>query len=673
MSAILVQWTANYIQILLNPAQASQANRAGLAHVSSRMQWYCSLTSHLLSRQYYDVGNEPFDDVIDELETRVVGLYKALLVYQMKSVCSYYSNQGWRFVRNLVNLDDWQGEIEGVKEAEAAVQNDSKQYNDIRGLDFLGKLASDGENTQKILGDFHQTLKDYIESQRDDRNDQCLHDLFVVDPEAQMETIQKLKDTLLPAAYDWIHRTEEYQAFTNWSDKSSCQVLWLNGPAGTGKTMLMIGIISEIYGQSAKLFPGVSYFFCQAQEPENSAMDALRSMMWMLLIQQPHLMFHLTRTYKVSGAGMFTGTTAFVHLLNTFKKMLADESLSPVYLAFDALDECADGTHGVYDLISLVGDTLDGGPAGKIKWVLSSRPELEVYQILNNRKPGAVSALNLENCEEPLNAFIEYKISDVQQKLNYRDKQTLVELEAVVRERAQNTFLWVALVLGDLIERRVKERKAVNEIKKTPKSLSELYDRMMERIDKQDEDDQMLSKAVLQTVCFASRPLSYDELHVLAGLPSDAGADEFVEDCGSFLTVQGETVYLLHNSSGEYLTAYFKSQQAETHLNIFNRSIAAMSDGLRYNIYDLNPASEAADFTPPQSDDPMAALRYSCEFWVEHLEKGAGPLSEDSGAFAFLEAHLLHWLESLSLMQKSTIAVPSVRKLLEKARVSLRI
>ncbi|KAK3934043.1 hypothetical protein QBC46DRAFT_429380 [Diplogelasinospora grovesii] len=86
------------LQILRNPAQATKSNLAGIAHVTSRMDWYCALTEHLLDKNNITASNN-FQAILHQLEGRVVELYKALLMYQMKSVCSYYRNQqrvvGW--------------------------------------------------------------------------------------------------------------------------------------------------------------------------------------------------------------------------------------------------------------------------------------------------------------------------------------------------------------------------------------------------------------------------------------------------------------------------------------------------------------------------------------------------------------------------------------------------
>lgn len=59
----------------------------------------------------------------------------------------------------------------------------------------------------------------------DDQDARCLRDLYVVDPQGVMETIQGKNDRLLRAAFEWILRLKDFQVFTDWSNPASCRVL----------------------------------------------------------------------------------------------------------------------------------------------------------------------------------------------------------------------------------------------------------------------------------------------------------------------------------------------------------------------------------------------------------------------------------------------------------------
>ena len=360
--------------------------------------------------------------------------------------------------------------------------------------------------------------------------------------------------------------------------------------------------------------------------------------------------------------------------------MLADENLSPVYLAFDALDECAEATEdtpSVQGLISLIAGTLSctGQNSKKIKWLVSSRPEVDVYNKLQPAREEAVIELDVMAHKEPVDAYVNHQLSQLRIKHKYTQDK-LDAISAELRRHENLTFLWIALVLKDLLTGDVTQRKAVQHVQGTPPKLSEIYDRMMERIEKiMDEEGKELCMRLLEAVCFASRPVSYAEAQAVAGLPSDA-TDEILQICGSFLTSHDGTVHILHNSTRQHLTAYFESNRkggaGQIHESIAKRSIAAMSDGLRYNMYGLNAGTESTDIIAREDYGPLASLCYSCEFWVDHLCGPDGPregqLLDDGAAFVFLEKHFLHWLEALSLIHKLPTALSSIRKLISNLK-----
>ena len=54
------------------------------------MDWYYGLTKHLLNKDNIVAGSESFETILQQLEKTVATLYNALLLYQIKSDCSYY-------------------------------------------------------------------------------------------------------------------------------------------------------------------------------------------------------------------------------------------------------------------------------------------------------------------------------------------------------------------------------------------------------------------------------------------------------------------------------------------------------------------------------------------------------------------------------------------------------
>ena len=77
------------LQILLNPAQETKANREGIVYIISRMDWYWKLSSLLLKENIVDGGSSA--GLRCELKKRIVDLYKTLLSYQMKRFNSSYN------------------------------------------------------------------------------------------------------------------------------------------------------------------------------------------------------------------------------------------------------------------------------------------------------------------------------------------------------------------------------------------------------------------------------------------------------------------------------------------------------------------------------------------------------------------------------------------------------
>jgi hypothetical protein len=416
----------------------------------------------------------------------------------------------------------------------------------------------------------------------------------------------------------------------------------------------------------------------------------------MLLLHQPNLIEHLLPKYEYSGASLFTDRDAFRALSGAFESMLKDPQLSPVYFVVDALDECDEYGDGRAKLLPLISTSLK--ISDKVRWLVSSRPELDVLALLKNpgtKTPhvgGTQLELDAQSQEGPVRAYIKYKLSALQDRDGYNN-DILTELSNEILQREEKIFLWVALAFKALDEQDenlnpVHGSYALDIIKETPSGLSNLYLHMMTRIEKGLRSDPKYCKEVLAATAFARRPLSLPELGVLADLPPNMAPQTIVMKCGSFLTTKEETVKLIYKSAKDYLEEYQSTLRGgafQAHADIIKRSINSMSTLkrnsseeliLKRNIYDLSHWGFKSKAIISPDPDPLAPMQYSCVFWLDHLrdtvkENPANSNSLCGLGFNFLQLHFLHWLESLSLLHKLTDGILSVKELLAVIKVCL--
>jgi hypothetical protein len=205
-------------------------------------------------------------------------------------------------------------------------------------------------------------------------------------------------------------------------------------------------------------------------------------------------------------------------------------------------------------------------------------------------------------------------------------------------------------------------------------------------------DDAGLYKRILSIVAVVYRPITLrelvslddalDKLNNLEDLSEDIeDLEQTVGQCGSFLTIRESTVYFVHQSAKDFLLQentsreLFPSGVKEVHYTIFSRSLQIMSRTLRPDIYSLRTAGISIDQVKPPDPDPLAAVRYSCLYWVDHLvdsnTRGNNRDLEDGGSVEnFLFQSYLYWLEALSLIGSLSNGIVTIRKLENWLQVS---
>lgn len=248
---------------------------------------------------------------------------------------------------------------------------------------------------------------------------------------------------------------------------------------------------------------------------------------------------------------------------------------------------------------------------------------------------------------------------------------------------ANDTFLWVALVCQHL--KGTPKRHVMKKLKSIPPWLVPLYKRMMSGISQ--SEDAETCRCVLATTTILFRPVVIQELTAIVEPLKEFADDpktvrEIVELCGSFLTVKENTVYFVHQSAQDFLLAdakdeIFPNSIDIAHQEIFLRSLAVLIGQLHRNMYKLKGLDASVDTAQPPSPDPLASLRYSCVYWIDHLCKARSTIHSShfgsnmviDAIWLFVRARYLYWLEGLSLCKSTTKGVLAMKALSSLARV----
>ena len=93
-----------------------------------------------------------------------------------------------------------------------------------------------------------------------------------------------------------------------------------------------------------------------------------------------------------------------------------------MYLAVNALDKCAQGR---LDLIYLISTSLTF--SRNIKWLVSSRPEVDLLTMLKNQGTNSIDTINslieldTQYLAIPINIYIDYKLIILKGRKGYND------------------------------------------------------------------------------------------------------------------------------------------------------------------------------------------------------------------------------------------------------------
>ena len=164
--------------------------------------------------------------------------------------------------------------------------------------------------------------------------------------------------------------------------------------------------------------------------------------------------------------------------------------------------------------------------------------------------------------------------------------------------------------------------------------------------------------------------------------------DNALEDLHAILDIpkhQSRPIRLHHPSFRDFMInkdrcidRQFWVDEKQAHKTLANHCVQLMFDTLKQDICGLQaPGTLAAEVENSRVECYIRPeIQYASLYWVQHLQRSGAQLCDDDQVHRFLQEHLLHWLEALSLMGKTSegvLAISSLETCIQVSRLDSRL
>ncbi|KAI9933188.1 hypothetical protein AWENTII_002788 [Aspergillus wentii] len=552
------------LSLLTNPKTASEANKAGLNYVTSRLCYYLEL-EHLFWSS--DSRKEHLVVLERKFLDNWVELYQRMLEFQLQSIIRLRDHR--HLAKDIFLLQDWQGMVTNIKEQEAIMDKDMKQIRAALSGESLHEIEKNSAGILEAVNKLQQSTeentnisKKNLEVQQDIRDEltdhgkKCLQ-LFRLASEDRDDTYEWYKNKVenrLEGTCNWFLSQAHY---TNWLKQDS-GLLMVSADPGCGKSVLAKHLVDSRF-DAEQPSATICYFFFKDQI-QSTQRQALCALLHQMLSHKPSLIKHALPGYKENGTKLIN---LLNELWNVFAKVATDPTMGPIIFVLDAIDECKPSERR--GLISELKDRLLGQMGdNQVKLFLTTRPYKNVmsnFQDLISQYPEIrISGENhSEDIAKEVNIVIRHRVQELRRTEGLDEKKT-AHLEKQLLNQPQRTYLWVHLVFENWLEEGLDDdTNGIDKIiANPPLTVYQAYEEILSK-----SKNKPLARMVFCIMIASYRPLNLRELNIAVHLRSsgvlcDLDSDEQFEIalrnwCGLLVSINDKKVYFLHQTAREYL------------------------------------------------------------------------------------------------------------------------
>jgi hypothetical protein len=478
-------------------------------------------------------------------------------------------------------------------------------------------------------------------------------------------------------------RTKLLDEITTWANsKDDKSIFWLSGMAGTGKSTIA-RTVARLFASRGQL--GASFFFKKGEGERGNASRFFTTIATDLVAHQPGMLPTIRKALDDDSA------ISQRALKDQFEKLILQpllglqqalsQGLARV-VVIDALDEC-EREADTRTILQLLARTKDIYPV-PLRIVVTSRPELHIRLGFKEMPNGTYQDLVLHNVprstiEHDIRLFLEHELSVIQKERmlssDWPSQQQILELV----ELAVPLFIYAATVCRYVGSKGSSPTAFLNKVlqyqKATFSQLDRTYLPVLDQLLSDQEEDEKETwlqafRDVVGSIVVLKSPLSAVSLARLLQVPQEEIQCR-LDSLHSVLSIpdsRNAPVRLLHLSFREFLVDPLKQgkspfwvDEKRTHQKLASCCLELMSGsgGLRQNMCSL----VGLGVLRSEIDEQIVAtslspdLQYACRYWVDHLKQSQQYVVDRDTMHLFLQKHLLHWLEAMSLIGESNRCV----------------
>ncbi|KAJ7706724.1 ankyrin repeat-containing domain protein [Mycena rosella] len=387
--------------------------------------------------------------------------------------------------------------------------------------------------------------------------------------------------TRQPGTGEWLLKDE---LFKEWK-LGSAKTVWCRGMPGAGKTVLASMVVNHLRASLESRSVGVAVVYLNHQETESQSLPNLLAGLWRQLVVRKPISLTVSGLYEKHREQRTRPSLAEVD----FILCSAISEMSNVFIVVDAVDEYPEQQrHALLRHLS----ALTAGST--VNLMLTSRPHLNLIHVVRN-----LQTLEIRATEDDIRRHVDAEILKSPRLSRHIDNrpQLREEIEESIVLRSDGMFLLAKLHMDSLTTKHTI--KAVRDaLSNMPGNLNSTYDEVVERINRQSEDDKKLAWCTLSWVTNAKRPLRPSELR--EALAVEPGATDLDSDnlldidmilsvCAGLVVINqaDKRLRLIHYTTQNYLDHVQSRIFPHAPMEITTTCITYLSfDTFRENLHD---------------------------------------------------------------------------------------